>query len=98
MARKLAERLMKERHQPGDRLDHAFELLTCRKPTRVEKTACLSLWQRMGRRYVQNPTDAAALLSLGEAPRDETYDVPELAALTQVCATILASDQVILLY
>lgn len=98
MARKFAERLMLEREQPGERLDLAFELLACRKPTESERKACMDLWRRMGKRYVETKDDAIALLSQGEAPREGTLDEPELAALTQVCVTLLASDAAILLY
>jgi hypothetical protein len=52
----------------------------------------------MGRRYLSSPQDARDLLSSGEAPREDTLDEVELAALTQVCATILASDAAILMY
>ena len=98
MARKFAERLMLERQELGERIDFAFELLTSRKPTPAERTACINLHNQMGRRYVSNPQDARDLLSLGEAPRDDTLDEAELAAFTQVCATILASDAAILMY
>lgn len=98
MARKFAERLMLERQELGERIDFAFELLTSRKPTPAERTACINLHNQMGRRYVSNPQDARDLLSLGEAPREDTLDEAELAAFTQVCATILASDAAILMY
>ena len=43
-------------------------------------------------------TSAVALLSAGDAPRDEKLKPPELAAWTQLTATVLASDIAILLY
>ncbi len=98
MARKFAERLMLERQEPGERIDFAFELLASRKPTLAERTACINLHNQMGRRYLSSPQDARDLLSSGEAPREDTLDEVELAALTQVCATILASDAAILMY
>ena len=42
--------------------------------------------------------DAKALLSYGDAPGNGTFDAPEMAALTQLCVTLLASDSAILLY
>jgi hypothetical protein len=52
----------------------------------------------MKRRYTEQPDDAGALLSIGEAPRDDTLDPAEHAAWTQVAATVLASDVAIRLY
>jgi hypothetical protein len=49
-------------------------------------------------RYGAAPFFGAELLSVGDAPRDASIDVVELAAWTQLTITILASDIAILMY
>ncbi|MFK7819888.1 MAG: PSD1 and planctomycete cytochrome C domain-containing protein, partial [Planctomycetaceae bacterium] len=98
MARKFAERLMMQSNEPEERIELAFKLVACREPNQQERSACLSLIEEMRKRYGQSSDDAIALLSYGEAGRDESIDASELAAMTQVCVTILASDAAILMY
>jgi len=97
-ARVLAQRLIESRDGDAGRLDLLFQLLGSRKASAVERDACLALLERMKRRYTEQPDDAEALLSIGEAPRDDTLDPAEHAAWTQVAATVLASDVAIRLY
>ena len=52
----------------------------------------------MRARYRDAPEDAEALLSVGDAPRDQDLNDAELAAWAQVVVTVLASDVAILLY
>ncbi|MHC4993776.1 MAG: DUF1553 domain-containing protein, partial [Planctomycetota bacterium] len=98
MARKLAERLLKEGAGDADRLDRLFTLLASRAPTELEREACEKLLQSMRTRFNDQPSDAGALLTIGDAPRDASLDTPELAAWTQVAITVLASDVALLLY
>ena len=98
MARKFAERLLKERKDDDARLDRAYKLLSCRPPTDKERSTCLTLLESMRKRYAAAKEDALALLAAGDAPRDESINPTELAAWTQLATTILASDATILLY
>ncbi len=52
----------------------------------------------MQTRYQDSKDDALALLSTGDAPRNEALDPAEVAAWTQVSITVLASDVALLLY
>ena len=52
----------------------------------------------MKQRYSDSPEDAEALLNIGEVKRNTQLNAVEVAAWTQVSATVLASDQAILLY
>ncbi|HUS39885.1 MAG TPA: PSD1 and planctomycete cytochrome C domain-containing protein [Pirellulales bacterium] len=97
-SRMLAERLLRDRRGDAERLNVLFGLLTCRHPTDAERAACDRLLQTMRGRYVDAEADALALLSTGDAPRDEKLDPTEHAAWTQVVVTVLASDAAILLY
>jgi hypothetical protein len=98
MSRKLAERLLLSVDSDSARLNLLFELLASRNPTDRESVACRDLLASMKQRFTQSPDDALALLSQGEATRNEKLDPAELAAWTQVAVTVLASDVAILLY
>ena len=98
MSRALAERLLTERSDDAQRLDLLFTLLTSRSPRDAEQIACRQLLAEMKQRYAAGKDDALALLSTGEAKRNESLDAVELAAWSQVVTTVLASDAVILLY
>ena len=49
-------------------------------------------------RYTGHEDDALALLTVGDAPRDEALPAVEVAAWTQVAIAVLASDIAMLLY
>jgi len=98
MGRKLAERLLKDAGDDRQRLDLLFTLLACRTANENERKACQGLLDAMRDRYKDAEKDALALLSMGEAARDEKLNPAEHAAWTQVAITLLASDLSILLY
>ena len=98
MGRKLAERILKEAGEDRGRLDLLFTLLACRKANDNERQTCQGLLDAMRNRYKEAEKDAIALLSTGEAARDEKLNPAEHAAWTQVVITLLASDLAILLY
>ena len=98
MSRMLAERLLRDADSDEKRFDLLFGLLACREPTEVELRACTPLLESMRKRYSKSKDDAIALLSIGEAARNEELDVAEHAAWTQVAVTVLASDIAIMLW
>ena len=98
MARTLAQRLILEARDDSDRIDQVFTLLSCRRPTGAEYSACRELLQKMRVRYANAKDDALALLAVGDATRDEDIDPSEHAAWTQLAVTLLASDVAIMLY
>ena len=97
-ARKLAERLIKERKKDDARLDLLFTLVASRKPSSTEREACSKLLQSQKNRLADKAEDAFALLKTGDAPHDPDLDPKEVAAWAQVAGTVLASDPSILLY
>jgi len=97
-ARKLAERLLRDKQKDSARIEHLFTLLTSRKPSTVESTALSTLLGNAKSRFFQSEEDARKVLEQGLAPVDENLPVTEVAAWTQVAATMLASDPAILLY
>ncbi len=97
-ARKLAERLVKERTKDDARLDLLFALVASRKPSETERDACFRLLQRQTNRYAENAEEAKSLSKVGNAPHDPDLDPKQVAAWAQVSGTVLASDLSILLY
>ncbi|MBT4865583.1 MAG: DUF1553 domain-containing protein, partial [Planctomycetaceae bacterium] len=98
LSRMLAERLLREADNETKRLDLLFKLLASRKPTARERAVCTKLLQSLKERYATAENDALALLSTGDAPRDEKLNPGELAAWSQLAITVLASDVALLLY
>ena len=98
MARTLADRLLKSAKDDEARIHNAFRILSCRKATATELTACQQLLSTMRERYQQIPDDAVAVLKHGEAAALSDFPATERAAWTQVAATILASDAALLMY
>ena len=98
MSRMLAERLLHEADSDRQRLDLLFTLLASRRPTASERAACTKLLQSMKARYASAEKDALALLSTGDAPRDQELGLAEHAAWSQLAITVLASDVAMLLY
>ncbi len=98
MSRKLAERLLHEADNDSARFDSLFGMLACRPPTDRERTACQGLLDFMKKRYESAEKDAVALLSIGEAARDDKLNPAEHAAWTQVAIIVLASDVALQVY
>ncbi|HJN88997.1 MAG TPA: PSD1 and planctomycete cytochrome C domain-containing protein [Verrucomicrobiota bacterium] len=98
MARMLAERLLKERTTDDDRLNLLFMLLTCREPSKTERNVCTKLLQTMRERYSDSEKEALSLLGTGEVPRDQSLNITDHAAWTQMAATALASDLALTLF
>ena len=99
MARKLAERLLKEAEGLDSRpRDAVSPCLASRKPTAVERDICEKLLVASETRYRADVAAAKSLLAVGEAAGDETLDPAAHAAWTQVAITMLASDAAMTLY
>jgi hypothetical protein len=98
MSRALAGRIMLAHENDDERLNHLFALLACRAPLERERAACKQLLSAMQERYRAADDDALALLAIGDATRNETLDLVEQAAWTQVASVVLASDPAITLY
>jgi uncharacterized tellurite resistance protein B-like protein len=94
----LAERLLREGANDTERLNRLFTLLACRNPTPTERNACDRLISTMRERFQSDAESAKALVSVGEAPRNESLDLTDLATWTQVATTVMASDIALLLY
>jgi hypothetical protein len=95
-ARRFAERLMRAGGAgPEARITQAFRLATSRAPKPAERIVLLDLFDANRSAYRDDPEAALKLLQVGESPRDESLDVPELAAWTIVASTILNLDETV---
>ena len=94
-ARKLAERLIKYDKQDNARIEYLFSLLTSSKLRRWKQLLSELLGQAKDR-FAESPEDAE-ILSQGLSAKDDSLQSAEVAAWTQVAATVLASDPAILL-
>jgi Protein of unknown function (DUF1553)/Protein of unknown function (DUF1549)/Planctomycete cytochrome C len=95
-SRMLAERMIREGGTtPAERAKFAFRLGTARAPGERELAMLLGLFEKAKIRYAAQPDEAIKLLSAGEAKRDESLEVAELAAWTMVASTILNLDETI---
>ena len=93
-SRALAQRVMIDGGTtPAERLTMAFRLATSREPTPAEQGILLNRLQRLHVQYRDAPAEAAAILDVGESPRDESLDVVEHAAYTGLCTLILNLDE-----
>jgi hypothetical protein len=102
-ARKLAERVIMEARSvsegtaasPSDRLSLAFRLATSRQPSPDELAILVETFQSHLTKYQADKPAAEKLLAIGEAKRNESLDVAELAAYALVCNLIQNLDEVV---
>ena len=95
-ARKLAERTMSDGGaSPESRLTFAFRVAVTRPPTAAELAVLRAIYQQRLTRFQNDPVAATALLSIGDSPRNESFNQPELAAWTAVMSLILNLDEAI---
>ncbi|MHC4994761.1 MAG: DUF1501 domain-containing protein [Planctomycetota bacterium] len=69
-ARAMAERVMRHDKAPAKRINHAFEIATSRRPNAVERETLTRRLEILTQGFEDNPSDAEALLSVGESKRD----------------------------
>ena len=97
-ARTLAESIVESQDRDEALVDFLFETLAGRKANATEQDACVSLLEQTKSTYAADPSLAASLIEVGKAQRNEALDPVEVAAWTQLVATVMASDPFILLY
>ena len=95
-SRKLAERMMKEGGEtPEGKIAFAFRLATARKPSEREVGVLRKIYERQVEVYRKDEKAALKLLRVGESPRDEKLDVPELSAWATVASVVLNLDETV---
>ena len=94
-ARALAERLLHTVPSADARLEHAFRLVTSRKPGAAEKQILLARLATLKQQYAADSAAARKLLTVGESKRDEKLDPVEHAAWTGLCSLVLNLDEAV---
>ena len=92
-ARLLAGQSLQAGAARDQQLVWAFRRVVCRAPARGELERLRQAFDRQAAIYRSDTAAAEALLGVGEAPRDESLDAAEHAALTAVCLAILNLDE-----
>lgn len=92
-ARKLGERALKAAVAPEARLDFLARTTLGRPLEPREKTVLLASAEKFRAKYASAEDDARALLSVGEATRDDSLPVGELAQWTLVASQFLNLDE-----
>lgn len=92
-ARVLAEASMKASGDLDGRLTNAFRRIALRQPAALDLMALRRLYQTQLDIYRRDIAGAKALVSVGQAKRDESLDVAEHAALTAVCLAVFNLDE-----
>lgn len=89
-ARKFAERVVAEGGADANqRVAFAFRSLLTRHPSDREMRSLANLYNDYLAEFRDQPESAVKLLSIGESPRNETFDANELAAWTMVTHLLL---------
>ncbi|MBZ0258304.1 DUF1553 domain-containing protein, partial [bacterium] len=96
-ARVLAQRTMKLRSTPDERIEAAFQLLTARRPNQQEQEILRRLFNQQYQAFQNDPAKMQGWLHEGEAKPDESLDGAELAAYAVVVNAIQNSDASLML-
>ncbi|MGH9656992.1 MAG: DUF1553 domain-containing protein, partial [Bryobacteraceae bacterium] len=89
-ARVLAQNMMKDGGPTlAARIGWAFRRATGRAPTAAESATLADLYRKNLERFRADPAGAKQLLLAGEAPRADSADPAELAALTTIARAVL---------
>jgi hypothetical protein len=86
---------MQDAIDPGERISHAFRLVTGRRPGPRELALLLDSFQSQLTRLESDRDTAAQLIEIGESTADSSLDPVELAAYTIVASVILNLDETI---
>ena len=93
-ARVLAEALLRQPDSsPESRIRSAFRILTSRQPSAEELRILIQLERDQRAHFTAVPDAGREFLAIGEKPRDEKLDVPELASLAIVIETLLSFEE-----
>lgn len=96
-ARVLAEQVIDETPRDhAEQIEHAFRLLTGRRPTNLEREILERLHAEELETFEADQNAAIAVASSGEPPRREELDPVRTAAMTVICSTIMNTDAAVM--
>lgn len=94
-SRVLASRLETETTNPAAKIEKAFRLIVCRKPTDKETGLLQDYYNDQLQSFSKQKQNADKLLSVGEYPLNQQQDKVSAAALMQVITTIYNLEETI---
>ena len=92
-ARVLADISLKQSPEPRGAIEVAFQRVLARTPNAPESDRLNLAYDKQLKHFQSTPGAAAEILSVGAAPRDNTLNVEQHAALTAICLAILNLDE-----
>jgi hypothetical protein len=92
-SRTMAERIMTTAETPEERIQRAFRLVTARHPSPEERALLVRRLEWLTNEFRAHPDEAAALLAVGDSPRDMSLDAAEHAAYATLCGLLLNLDE-----
>jgi hypothetical protein len=92
-ARMLAQASMQATGDLDGRLEFAFRRILSRPMTERDRAIVRRAYQRQAELYRADVASAQAFLGVGAAPRDESLDASEHAALSAVCLAMFNLDE-----
>ncbi|MBW3596722.1 MAG: DUF1553 domain-containing protein, partial [Planctomycetes bacterium] len=95
-SRKLAARMLTEGGKtPAEQLAYGFRLATSRQPSSDEAEILVQTYEEHLAHYQTSAEEARKLLGVGEAPRPDSLDPAQHAAMTMVANLILNLDETV---
>ncbi len=92
-ARVMAERMIRTHDSGHDQIVETFVTLTSRQPEPNELQLLEKRLASTRAQFKAAPDDAKALLAVGEAPRDQSIEISQHAALTTLINTMMNLDE-----
>jgi hypothetical protein len=94
-SRVLAQNLLKENSNEKNKIEKAFRLIVCRKPTTKEIDILDDYYKNELQLFTARSLDATKALAVGEYPLDKSEDKNTLAALMKTISTIYNLEETI---
>ena len=94
-SRVLAAKLMNENNSVDQKIEQAFRVIVCRKPTEKELSILKSYWNDELNNFKGDNQKAEKILGVGEYPMPEHADKIMLASMMQVITTIYNLEETI---
>ena len=94
-SRVLAQNLLKENSDENKKIEKAFRLIVCRKPSKKEMDVLSDYYGNELTLFSDKTLDAGKALTVGEYPLDKSADKNKLAALMKTISTIYNLEETI---
>lgn len=94
-SRVLAGNLLEEKGTTDAKINKAFRLIVCRKPSDKEKQVLNAYYADQLKVYSKNKQDAAKVLAVGEYPMNDKVNKTDMAAMMEVISAIYNLEETI---